>query len=187
MAERVRGSLTGHPDPMDAERSITDLLSELSQESTGLIRAELRLLAADVTAQGRRVGGSAALLGGAGVLGVGAFGALTAGLIALLGRRPARGALMVAALYGAGAGALADAALKRLGEVAPEAAQAVRRDLKAAAKGAQRADPREQLDSEARTGPRKPSTKAARPRPAKKGQRREKAGGRSRSASGRGG
>ena len=77
---------------------------------------------------------------------MGAFGALTAGLIALLGRRPARGALMVAALYGAGAGALADAALKRLGEVAPEAAQALRRDLKAATKGAQHADSRKKAE-----------------------------------------
>ena len=93
---------------------MTDLLGELSQESIGLIREELRLIAVDVATQGRRVGGSAALLGGAGVLGVGAFGALTAGLIALVGRRPARGALIVAAVYGAGAGALADAALKRL-------------------------------------------------------------------------
>jgi Putative Actinobacterial Holin-X, holin superfamily III len=167
MAERV-----------DAQRSISEVLGELSQESAGLIREELRLIAADLTAQGRRVGGSAALLGGAGVLGVGAFGALTAGLIALLGRRPARGALMVAALYGAGAGALAEAALKRLGEVAPEAAQALRRDLKAAAAGTQRADMRKQLGSEARTGPRKPSTKAARPRPAKKRQPRDTAGGR---------
>jgi Putative Actinobacterial Holin-X, holin superfamily III len=114
-----------------AER-VAELLGELSQESTGLLRQELRLIAADLTAQGRRVGGSAALLGGAGVLGVGAFGALTAGLIALLGRRPARGALIVAALYGAGAGALADAAVKRLGKVAPEAAKTLRRDLKAA-------------------------------------------------------
>jgi hypothetical protein len=141
---------------MNAQRSIAELLAELSEESSGLIREELRLIGADLTAQGRRVGGSAALLGGAGVLGVGAFGALTAGLIALLGRRPARGALMVAALYGAGAGALADAALKRLGEVAPEAAKALRRDLKAATTGAQSADSRKQLTS---------------PRPAKKGSR----------------
>jgi len=134
---------------MGADTSIADLLGELSEESAGLIRKELRLIAADLAVQGRRVGGSAALLGGAGVLGVGAFGALTAGLISLLGRRPARGALMVAALYGAGAGALAEAALKRLGEVAPEAAQALRRDLKAAATGTQRDGQRKQISSRA--------------------------------------
>jgi len=141
---------------MGAETSIADLLGELSEESAGLIRKELRLIAADLAVQGRRVGGSAALLGGAGVLGVGAFGALTAGLIALLGRRPARGALMVAGLYGAGAGALAEAALKRLGEVAPEAAQALRRDLRAAATGTQRAAPRKQIPASAATSKRKP-------------------------------
>ena len=142
---------------MGAETSIADLLGELSEESAGLIRKELRLIAADLAVQGRRVGASAALLGGAGVLGVGAFGALTAGLIALLGRRPARGALMVAGLYGAGAGALAEAALKRLGEVAPEAAQALRRDLRAAATGTQRAAPRKQIPASAATSKRKPS------------------------------
>lgn len=184
MAERVGGSLTGHPDLMDAERSIAELLGELSQESAGLIREELRLIAVDLTAQGRRIGGSAALLGGAGVLGVGAFGALTAGLIALLGRRPARGALMVAALYGAGAGALADAALKRLAEVAPQAAQALRRDLKAATTGAKRGDSHKQLTSEAATGRREPSTKASRSRPAKKGRGSRSASGRDGKAEG---
>lgn len=167
MAERARGAMSGHPDRMDPQRSMTDILGELSQESVGLIREELRLIAVDFAAQGRRVGGSAALLGGAGVLGVGAFGALTAGLIALLGRRPARGALMVAALYGAGAGALADAAVKRLGEVAPEAAQALRRDLKAAASGAQRGDTPKPSPSKATARPRKPSAKTAGARPGK--------------------
>jgi len=130
---------------MEAERSISDLLSELSDESHDLIRTELRLIATDLAAQGRRVGGSAALLGGAGVLGLGAFGALTAALISLLSRRPARGAFAVAALYGAGAGALADAAVNRLGDVAPEALQALRRDLKAAANGTQRPVPPKRL------------------------------------------
>ena len=114
-----------------AERApVTELLGALSQESADLIREELRLIAADLATQGRRVGGSAALLGGAGVLGVGAFGALTAALIATIKRHPARGALIVAALYGAGAGALADAALTRLAAVSPEAARALRRDAR---------------------------------------------------------
>ena len=144
---------------MEAERSITDLLSELSDESRGLIREELRLIAVDLAAQGRRVGGSAALLGGAGVLGVGAFGALTSALISLLSRRPVRGAFAVAALYGAGAGMLADAAVKRLGQVAPEALQALRRDLMAAANGAQRPKPAKQLKSPKKSSQRKPKAR----------------------------
>jgi hypothetical protein len=120
------------------ENSIADVLSDLSQESAGLIREELRLMVADFAAQGRHVGAGAGLLGGAGVLGVGAFGALTAGLIAALGRRPARGALLVATLYGAGAAGLADAGRKRLGQAAPKAVETVQRDVKATAKGARR-------------------------------------------------
>ena len=130
---------------MESQTSIAELLGQLSQESRVLIREELGLIAADLAAQGRRVGGSAALLGGAGVLGLGAFAAGTAGLISLLGRQPARGALAVAALYGAGAGVLAEAGVRRLGNVAPEAAQALRRDLKAAATGTRQADGAKQL------------------------------------------
>jgi len=44
---------------------------------------------------------------------------------------------------------MAEAALKRLGEVAPEAAQALRRDLKAAATGTQRDAPRRQIATSA--------------------------------------
>jgi hypothetical protein len=149
-------------EPRESESSIAELLSELSHESTGLIRQELRLIAVDLAAQGRRVGGSAALLGGAGALGVGAFCALTAGLIALLGRRPARGALMVAALYGAGAGALADAAVKRLGQVAPEAMDALRRDVKAAATGAQADEAPKQLERKPGKRARPPADRARR-------------------------
>jgi len=67
------------------ETSITDVLSDLSEESVGLIRQELRLVVADFAAQGRRLGASAGLFGGAAALGVGAFGSMTAALIAALG------------------------------------------------------------------------------------------------------
>ena len=125
-------------DPDLRENSIADLLSELSQESVELIREELRLVVADIAAEGREVGTSVGLLGGAAALGVGSFGALTAALIAVLGRRPSRGALLVATLYGAGAAGLADAGRKRLGQVAPQVLEAIQRDVKATAKGASR-------------------------------------------------
>jgi hypothetical protein len=143
------------------ENSIAELLSDLSQESAGLIREELRLVVADFAAQGRELGTSAGLLGGAAVLGVGAFGALTAGLIAALGRRPARGGLLVATLYGAGAAGLADAGLKRLGKAAPQVVATIQRDVKATAKGASRAG-----SSGTSRGP---ATKSARRKPAADG------------------
>ena len=108
------------------------------------------------------------------MLGVGAFGALTAALIAALGRRPARGGLLVATLYGAGAAGLADAGLKRLGQVAPEVLEAIQRDVKATAKGASRASGSEAATGKARgkaTGKatsRKPAAKGAQPKPRSK-------------------
>jgi Putative Actinobacterial Holin-X, holin superfamily III len=122
------------------ENTIAELLSELSQESAGLVREELKLMREELADQGRRVATSAALLGGAGVLGLGAFGALTTAAISAIGRRhTTRGALLVAALYGASAGALAETGVRRLGRVAPEAVGTLQRDVKAAASGVRRA------------------------------------------------
>jgi len=159
------------------ENSITDVLSDLSQESVGLIREELRLVVADFAAQGRELGTSAGFLGGAAVLGVGAFGALTAGLIAALGRRPARGGLLVAALYGAGAAGMADAGIKRLGQVAPELVATIQRDVKATAKGASRsASGTPSRDSATKkAAPRKPKANGARRKSASGGARRKAA------------
>ena len=147
------------------ENSISDVLSDLSQESVGLIREELRIVVADFMAQGRQVGTSAGLFGGAAVLGVGAFGALTAALIAALGRRPARGGFLVATLYGAGAAGLADAGRKRLMEVAPQLVETVQRDVKATAKGASRASKPASSQGKRRA---KPSADGARKKPAAK-------------------
>ena len=159
---------------MSSENSIADLLSDLSQESAALLREQLRLVVTDVAAEGRQLGTSVGFLGGAAVLGVGAFGALTAALIAALGRRPARGGLLVATLYGAGAAGLADAGLKRLGQVAPEVLEAIQRDVKATAKGASRATGSEAAPRKAagkaagKATSRKPAAKGAQPKPRSK-------------------
>jgi Putative Actinobacterial Holin-X, holin superfamily III len=121
------------------EQSIAQLFRELSQETGQLVRDELHSVRDELTEQGKRVGASAGLLGAAGVLGAGAFGALTAGLVAALGRgSTVRGAFAVTALYGGGATALAMIARDRLREVAPEVgetAEGVRRDVEAATAG----------------------------------------------------
>jgi hypothetical protein len=165
------------------ENSITDLLGDLSQESVGLIREELRLVVADFASQGRELGTSAGLLGGAAVLGVGAFGALTAGLIAALGRRPARGGLLVATLYGAGAAGLADAGRKRLGRAAPQVLATVQRDVKATAKGARRSGSgTASRDSASKAAPRKSTANGARRKPAAGGARPKSGAKQARSA-----
>ena len=112
---------------------------ELPQEPAAVIREELRLIRDEVADQGRRVAFGAALLGGAGVLGLGAFGALTTAAIAALGRQDTvRGALLTAAVYGAGAGALAEVGVKRLGRVTPEAVENIQAEVKEAARSVRR-------------------------------------------------
>ena len=115
------------------------VLDEL-QEPAAVLREELRLIREEIVDQGRRVAFGAALLGGAGVLGLGAVGALTTAAITSLGRQDTtRGALLVAALYGAGAGALAEAGVRRLGRVTPEAVESIQQEVKQAAKSVRRA------------------------------------------------
>ena len=122
-----------------ARRNPVAALDALPDEPAAVLREELLLIRQEIADQGRRVALSAALLGGAGVLGLGAFGALTTAAIASLGRQnTARGALMMAAFYGAGAGALAEAGVKRLGRVTPEAADAIQQEVKEAAKEVRR-------------------------------------------------
>jgi Putative Actinobacterial Holin-X, holin superfamily III len=115
-------------------------VGELDDGLAAVLRDELLLIRDEIADQGRRVALSAGLLAGAGVLGLGAFGALTTAAIVALGRQDtARGALLMAACYGAGAGALAEAGVKRLGRVTPEAAEAIQQEVKEAAKSVRRA------------------------------------------------
>jgi hypothetical protein len=115
------------------------VLDEL-QEPAAVLREELGLVLEEIADQGRRVAFGAAILGGAGVLGLGAFGALSTAAIAALGRQDtARGALLLAAVYGAGAGVLAEIGVKRLGRVGPEAVESIQQDVKEAARAVRRA------------------------------------------------
>src|SRR5919107_5460280 len=112
-----------------ARANSSPALDEL-REPAAVLREELGLIREELADQGRRVAFGAALLGGAGVLGLGAFGALTTAAIAALGRQDTtRGALLMAAAYGAGAGALAEAGVLRLRRVAPEAVEDLQEDV----------------------------------------------------------
>ena len=103
-------------------------------EPAEVLREELELIREELADQARRLALGGALLGGAGVLGLGAFGALTTAAIKALGRQDTiRGALLLAALYGAGAGALGGVGARRLGRVTPEAADAIQHEVKEAA------------------------------------------------------
>jgi tetrahydromethanopterin S-methyltransferase subunit C len=91
------------------ERPVGELMRELSEQTTALVRKEIELAKAELAAKGKKAGLGAGLFGGAGMFGVFAFGALTATLILALATAvaPWLAALIVTAVYGAVAGVLA--------------------------------------------------------------------------------
>jgi uncharacterized membrane protein YqjE len=101
---------TQHPDSVgDAsdgddlrDRSLGELLKQLSEQTTRLVHQELELAKAELTQKGKQAGAGAGLFGGAGALGLAALGALTACFIlALNAVMPAwLAALIVAVVYG---------------------------------------------------------------------------------------
>jgi uncharacterized membrane protein YqjE len=109
------------------ERSVADLLKELSQETSTLVRQEMALARAELTEQGKRAGTGAGMLGGAGVAGLLTLGSLTAMVIALLDTAMATwlAALIVTVVWAAVAGALALQGRNKIKEATPPAPQTV--------------------------------------------------------------
>ena len=93
-------------DPGDTEdlhdRSLGELLKQLSEQTTRLVHQELELAKAELTQKGKQAGMGAGMFGGAGAIGLAALGALTACFIlALDAVMPAwLAALIVAIVYG---------------------------------------------------------------------------------------
>ncbi|MDX6687523.1 MAG: hypothetical protein QOF26_850 [Baekduia sp.] len=116
----------GGPSDM-REQSIGDLLKQLSQETSTLVRQEMALARAELTEQGKRAGTGAGMLGGAGVAGLLTLGSLTAMLIALLDTAMATwlAALIVTVLWGAVAGVLALQGRNKIKDATPPAPQTV--------------------------------------------------------------
>ena len=72
------------------ERPIGELMKQLAQETTTLVRQEIELAKAEVRQKGRKAGPGIGMVGAAGVVGLLAAGALTAFFIfALDGVMPA--------------------------------------------------------------------------------------------------
>jgi hypothetical protein len=117
------------------ERPIGELLKQLSEETTTLVKQELDLAKAEVAQKGQQAGKGLGMFGGAGLMGLGAFGALTAFFILLLDGAVANwaAALIVAAVYGAIAGVLALQGRNKLKEATPpvpeQAVDSVKEDV----------------------------------------------------------
>lgn len=114
------------PDtPPGRDESVGQLLRELSEETSTLVRQEVTLAKAELTAKGKAAGKGAGLLAGAAVMGLALLGAFTAFLIAGIAIVVPvwAAALIVTVLYAlvvAGLGLAGRAALRAAGSPKPE-------------------------------------------------------------------
>jgi uncharacterized membrane protein YqjE len=97
------------------------LLKQFSEDATTLIRKEVELAKTELTEKGKQAGKGIGMFGGAGVFGLGAFGALTAFLILVLAEAMDAwlAALIVTAVYGAIAAVLALQGKHKVEEATP--------------------------------------------------------------------
>lgn len=128
--------------PPASEASIGELVSRVSDQTSRLIRDELRLAQAELTAKGKKAGIGAGLFGGAGVFGFYGLGALVAA--AILGLANAVSGWLAALIVAAGlfviAGIAALIGKKEVAQAGPpiptEAVSGLKQDLNTLKPGA---------------------------------------------------
>jgi hypothetical protein len=131
MAETSGGSTAAHfsagpsTSTSSSEVPTSELISRLTQQSTDLIRSELRLAQAEMTEKAKHAGVGAGLFGGAGIVALYGGGALVATLILVLDLfLPAwLAALIVALVLLAIAGIVALMGKKQVSQATPAAPQ----------------------------------------------------------------
>jgi membrane protein len=103
------------------ERPVGELVKQLSEQTSALLRQELQLAQLELTEKAKRAGIGGGMFGAAGVLGFYAFGALTACFIWALSHAVTGwlAALIVAVAYAAVAGVLALVGRRRLRAATP--------------------------------------------------------------------
>jgi MFS family permease len=103
------------------DRPVAELVRQLADQTTTLVRQEIELAKAEMTAKGKQVGIGAGAFGAAGLVGLYAVGAITACLILALSTAVAGwlAALIVGVLYAAVAGVLALVGKKKTQAGAP--------------------------------------------------------------------
>jgi hypothetical protein len=109
------------------DNSIGDLLKQLSEETSTLVKQELALARAELEQQGKRAGVGAGMVGGAGVAGLLMLGALTATLIGVLDTAMVfwLAALIATVLWAAVTGVLALQGKSKIQQATPPAPQTV--------------------------------------------------------------
>lgn len=103
------------------EQPVGELLKQLSEQTSTLVRQEMELAKAELARKGKTAGLGAGMLGGGGLFGFFAFAVLTAAFVLVLATAMEAwlAALIVAVAYGAVAGGLALTGKERLREAAP--------------------------------------------------------------------
>jgi MFS family permease len=122
-------------DQHNGERPVGELVKEATEQAQTLVRQEIELAKAELGEKGKKAGIGAGMFGGAGLFGLFAFGALTAAFIGAVDLAVPfwAAALIVAAVYGAIAGALALTGKNKVQEASPpvpeEAVDNVKEDV----------------------------------------------------------
>ena len=117
------------------ERPTGELLKELSDHTTTLVKQEIDLAKAELSEKGRKAGLGAGMFGGAGLFGVFAFAALTTCIIVALDSAMPLwlAALIVTVVYAAIAGVLALQGRNKVQEAGPpvpeQATESVKEDV----------------------------------------------------------
>jgi uncharacterized membrane protein YqjE len=103
--------------------STGDLVKQLSEQTSTLVRQEIELARAELTEKGKVAGQGAGMFGGAAVVGLLALGTLTTTIVALLDKAMALwvAALVVTVVYGAIAAVLAMTGRDRVKQGMPPA------------------------------------------------------------------
>jgi uncharacterized membrane protein YqjE len=119
-----------HDDLRD--RPIGDLLKQLSQETTTLVRQELELAKAEMAQKGKRAGLGAGMFGGAGASALLGLGALSAAAIAALDSAMPLwlAALIVAVIWLAVAGVLALIGKSKVQQATPPVPEQTQQSVK---------------------------------------------------------
>ncbi len=115
-----------------ADRPVGELLKQLSEQTSTLVRQEMELAKAELTEKGKRAGLGAGMFGGAGLIAAYAVGALTACLILALATAVDGwlAALIVAVVYGVIAGGLALAGKAQVSQATPPAPEQATESVK---------------------------------------------------------
>jgi uncharacterized membrane protein YqjE len=102
-------------------RPVGDLMKDLSEQTSTLVRKEVELAKAELAVKGKKAGAGAGMFGGAGLFGFFAFAGLTTTFILALATvvEPWIAALIVTVVYGAIAGVLALQGKNKVQEATP--------------------------------------------------------------------